>query len=201
MTTSREMGKTIIVLYPLILFTLAACQSREYQFHGSPYVSPQPAPEFVIASTQGSEFRLSEEKGRPVLLFFGYTYCPDVCPTTLADVRWVFNELGERSDEVSLVMITVDPERDSLIQLKQYLTIFNPGFIGARAEGEELETLKSAYGVYAGREPSENPDDYLVTHTARVFVIDKDGFLITNYSFGTPKEEILQDLEYLLQSS
>jgi protein SCO1/2 len=119
----------------------------------------------------------------------------------LADVRWALNELDERSQEVDLVMITVDPERDMLDRLNQYLSVFSSSFIGARAEGEELEWLKESYGVYAERDPSDNPSDYLVTHTARVFLVDQDGFLITNYSFGTPKEDILKDLEYLLDQS
>ena len=195
------MPKKIHGILPLLLLLLAACQAADYQLHGSPYESPQTAPDFIIPSTQGGDFQLAEHRGRFVLLYFGYTYCPDVCPTTLADIRWAFDELGERSDQIDFLMITVDPERDTLDQLETYLAIFDPGFIGARTEGEAYESLKLAYGVYAEREPSDEPEAYLVTHTSRVFLIDKEGYLITNYSFGTPKEEIKQDLEFLLRGS
>ncbi|MGD2162215.1 MAG: SCO family protein, partial [Anaerolineales bacterium] len=130
--------------------------------------------------------------------YFGYTYCPDICPTTLAEVKLVFEELGDRAEDINLIMVTVDPERDTPEVLQTYLNRFHPRFLGLWGEGRQLEDVMAAYGVFAQKEPSDDPDQYLVSHTARLFLIDQQGYLRTNYSFGTPREEILSDLTLLL---
>jgi protein SCO1/2 len=110
----------------------------------------------------------------------------------------IFEQLGEASDKLHLVMVTVDPERDTAEVLRKYLDRFHPNFIGLRGEGEALEDVKASYGVFAQKEPSDDPDRYLVSHTARLFLIDQSGMLRTNYPFGTPREQILSDIETLL---
>jgi protein SCO1/2 len=182
----------------LIVFCLlAGCSQGSVELHGSPYQAPKPAPEFTLSSTTGSDFHLDEQRGRLVLLYFGYTFCPDICPATLAELHQVLQTEQIGPDQAIVVMITVDPDRDSLSHLSKYLARFDPEFIGLRAEGETLESVLAAYGVYAEKDPDSDPGQYLVTHTARVFLIDAQGFLRTNYSFGTPIEDIQIDLQNL----
>jgi len=169
-------------------------------FRGTLYDPALPAPEIELARDNGSSFRLSELRGNLVLLFFGYTSCPDVCPTTLSELRKVNEELGSAASQVKVVYVTVDPERDTPEKIQKYVTIFNPSFIGLSGSLEELEPVWKDYGVY--REVDQltaSASGYLVTHSSRVYVIDRDGNLRLSYSFGTPTGDILHDLKILLK--
>jgi protein SCO1/2 len=178
---------------------LISCGPKPHQWNGSPYQNPKPAPEIILMDTQGEEFKLSEQEGKVVLLFFGYTYCPDVCPATVAEMRIVFDQLGENADRVVFGFVTVDPERDTPDVLESYLSRHGAQFYGLRGDLEQLEPIKAAYGVYAEKD-SQDLQNYLITHTARVFLVDTEGILQTNYSFGTYPEEILADVQYILSS-
>ena len=169
-------------------------------FRGTLYDPALPAPEIELARDNGSSFRLSELRGNLVLLFFGYTSCPDACPTTLSELRKVNEELGSAASQVKVVYVTVDPERDTPEKIQKYVTIFNPSFIGLSGSLEELEPVWKDYGVY--REVDQltaSASGYLVTHSSRVYVIDQDGNLRLSYSFGTPTGDILHDLKILLK--
>ncbi|MGD8552289.1 MAG: SCO family protein [Anaerolineales bacterium] len=187
----------LMLTISLIVF-LSGCSRANRSLNGSPYDPPRPAPDLELLTMTGEPFSLSDDRGKIVLVYFGYTYCPDICPTTLAEVKLVFEELGDRAEDINLIMVTVDPERDTPGVLQTYLNRFHPRFLGLWGEGRQLEDVMAAYGVFAQKEPSDDPDQYLVSHTARLFLIDQQGYLRTNYSFGTPREEILSDLTLLL---
>jgi protein SCO1/2 len=188
-----------IFLTSLILASLPGCSGKPRNLNGSPYEPPKPAPALDLQTLAGDTFDLSTLQGDIVLVYFGYTYCPDVCPTTLAEVKLIFEQLGDQAERVHLIMVTVDPERDTPQVLNAYLDRFNPRFLGLWGQGEKLERVLSSYGVFAQKEPSDDPDHYLVSHSARLFIIDQEGMLRSNYSFGTPREDILSDIEYLLE--
>lgn len=169
-------------------------------FRGTQYDPALPAPEFELTQGNGSSFRLSEMRGDIVLLFFGYTSCPDVCPTTLSEMKRVLAELGANAGQVQVIFVTVDPERDTPQKLREYVSIFNPAFIGLSGSMEELQEVWSDYGVY--REEEQLPNSatgYLVNHTARVYLIDRDGNLRLSYSFGTPTDDFVHDLKILFK--
>ena len=187
------------ILTQLILFSLVGCSTTIPSLHGNPYQNAAQAPDFSMPSTVGQDFVLRHEVGRVTLLYFGYTSCPDICPATLAQLHSVLSDLGIDQDQVQVVMVTVDPARDTLAVLKEYLAHFGSNFIGLRAEGTTLDDVLAAYGVYAAIDPESDPVHYSMIHTARVFVIDSDGRLVTNYSFDTPSEDIRLDLEALLE--
>jgi len=173
---------------------------KTVSFRGTLYDPALPAPEFELTQGNGSSFRLSEKQGDVVLLFFGYTSCPDVCPTTLSEMKRVMAELGADAENVQVVFVTVDPERDTPEKLKDYVSIFNPAFIGLSGSMEDLEKVWSDYGVY--REEEELPNSaagYLVNHTARVYLIDRDGNLHLSYSYGTPTDDFVHDLKILFK--
>ena len=169
-------------------------------FRGTVYDPPLPAPEIELARDNGSSFKLSAMRGKIVLLYFGYTFCPDVCPTTLSDLRRVMDDLGEDATRVQVLFVTVDPERDAPEKMREYVSHFNPTFIGLSGSMEELEVIWSDYGVY--REEEQLPNSatgYLVNHTARVYLIDQNGNLRLSYSFGTPTDDIVHDLKILFE--
>ena len=188
----------------LIPFTLAAivamglaCSTRPYSWHGSLYDPPQPAPDFSISNPSGPGFKLSDQRGEITLLYFGYTYCPDVCPATVAIMSQAFESLNAAPDEIQFVMISLDPERESPEEVAAYMRRFHPDFLGLWADRTQLDIIKKDYGVVAIREPSQNPETYLITHSARVFLIDQQGRLRAHYAFGSTPDDFIADLHYL----
>ncbi len=176
---------------------LTACQS--YQFKGTQYPDPQSAPDFELAATNGDRFRLSDQQGQTVLMFFGYTSCPDVCPLTLAEARRVLEGLGDDADKVTFLFITVDPERDTTEVLDTYVTAFHPAITGLTGTPDELAAVRQDYGITAEKEVLEgSAAGYVVNHTARVFLVDAEGRLRLSYAFGTPPEDILEDIRHLI---
>jgi protein SCO1/2 len=183
----------------LTIVFVSACQP--YHFKGTEYIDPQPAPDFVLTGSDGSDLRLSEMQGRVVLLFFGYTSCPDVCPATLADAKRILDGLGEDAAKTEYLFVTVDPDRDTPEVLQKYLAHFDPTIVGLTGSPDTLAQVWKDYGIFVEKTPPEAPAvGYGVSHTARVFVIDSAGRLRLSYSFGTPFQDILQDVRELLKS-
>ena len=173
---------------------------QPYKFRGALIDPALPAAAIELPVTTGGTFRLSNHAGRIVLIFFGYTSCPDVCPTTLSDLKQVRETLGEDADQVQVVFITVDPERDTLGRMADYLSLFDQGDIGLTGDIEQLEPVWQAYGVYRAVDTaSQTAAGYLVDHSSRVYLIDQQGNLRLTYTFGTPPEDIAADVAYLLE--
>jgi protein SCO1/2 len=194
-----QVGLGLIVLIGVVGAVTLFLPKTE-SFRGTLYDPALPAYEIELTQGNGSSFRLSEMQGNNVLLFFGYTSCPDVCPTTLSEMKRVLSELGADAEHVKVVFVTVDPERDTPEKLREYVSIFNPTFIGLSGSVEELQKVWSDYGVY--REEEQMPNSatgYLVNHTARVYLIDRDGNLRLSYSYGTPTDDFVHDLKILFK--
>jgi len=132
-------------------------------------------------------------------LFFGYTSCPDVCPTTLAELNMTLEKLGEeRAKEVQVLFVTVDPERDTPERVQEYVDHFNSNFIGLSGTESELADVWRDYGVFRETVEGTSAAGYLVNHTARITLIDKDGNLRLSYAFNTPVDSIVHDLKLIL---
>jgi protein SCO1/2 len=170
-----------------------------YKFHGAILQSPQPAHNFSLMSHVGQRVALNDFRGKIVLLYFGYTICPDVCPTTLAELAKSRKLLGKDADQIQVIMVTVDPERDTLAALADYLTHFHPSFLGLSGTPDEIAQAATPYGVFYEKQESDSVLGYLVNHTATVMVIDRQGYLRIVFPFGTPAEDIAADLQYLIQ--
>lgn len=170
-------------------------------FRGTTYVEPYPpASEFALARDDGTNFQLSAMRGNIVLLFFGYTSCPDVCPTTLAELNQALENLNESdAGRVQVVFITVDPERDTPERTQTYVNHFNSSFIGLSGTQEELSRVWNDYGVYRETVEGTSAAGYLVNHTARVTLIDGDGNLRVSFGFDTPVDDIVHDLKLVLK--
>jgi protein SCO1/2 len=139
-------------------------------------------------------------RGKAVLLFFGYTSCPDVCPTTLAELKQALERLGqEKAQQVQVVFVTVDPERDTPERVQEYVDHFNPNFIGLSGSESELVPVWQKYGVFREIVDGTSAAGYIVNHTARVTLIDQYGNLRVSFAFETPVEDIVHDLKLLLK--
>ena len=176
--------------------------SRPAHFRGTAYTEPYPmAPEFELTRAGGADFRLSDMRGNIVALFFGYTSCPDVCPTTMVELRQALEELGDRAEPVQVLFVTVDPERDSPERVQEYVDHFNPRFIGLSGSESELAKVWNDYGVFRQVVQGSSAAGYLVDHTARITLIDQQGNLRVSFPFDTPVTDVVHDLNLLLNSS
>lgn len=173
---------------------------QPHTFHGTLLQSPDQAYDFTLQVVDGETVHLSDYRGKLVLVYFGYTFCPDVCPATLGTVAQALNQLGQKADEVQVIMISVDPGRDSPEKLAEYVSHFNPSFVGGTNSPEEIAKITSRYGIYykISSEATSN-GDYLVDHTATLMVIDRGGHLKLVLPFGVTANEIADDLKYLLK--
>ena len=198
--------KTLWVgLGSLMLVALAVAATvwfaRPAGFRGTSYGEPYPvAPPIELTRANGELFRLGNQRGKIVLLFFGYTSCPDVCPTTLAELKLVLDGLGDAADSAQVVFISVDPDRDTPEKIQKYAGHFNPNFIGLSGSMDALQKIWDGYGVYREIAPAEgSASGYSVDHTARVTLVDADGNLRLSYGFQTPVEDIVHDIKLLLR--
>ncbi len=191
------MRKTL-ALFLLLALPLTACGGPS--FRGSVLDEPVDVPDWTLTDENGDQFRLSDQRGNVVLLFFGYTSCPDVCPTTLATWRKIHEALGDDAQRVRFVFVTVDPERDTAERLGMHVNAFNPDFIGLTGTPEELDPVYKAFDVYYEKDTSSGSAlGYLVNHTATTFVLDPEGRWRLRETYGTEAQDIVHDIQQLLE--
>lgn len=154
--------------------------------------------EFELSSTQGGTFSEQDLRGTPSLVFFGYTYCPDVCPTTLAESTQWRQTLDLSPDDLRIIFVTVDPERDTLDSLETYLSAFPGEVVGLRGDDDATEQAKKAFGVYSAKVEDASSTEYLVDHTASVFLINQDGSFEGTIAFGEDRDTALGKIEKLV---
>lgn len=174
---------------------------KPYSFHGTVINPPLPVTDFSLQTANEEVFRLSEQKGKIVLLFFGYTSCPDVCPVTLATFKQVNDNLGEDAQKVRFVMITADPDRDTPDKVAEYAARFNPEFIGLSGDMTALASIWKELGVFVEKQESDSAAGYLVSHTASVYVLNQSGSLFMTFPYGTTATEIADDIRQILKDS
>jgi protein SCO1/2 len=176
--------------------------SKPDSFRGTTYGEPYPlAPDIRLTRAAGSDFRLSQMRGKIVALFFGYTSCPDICPTTMAELRQALEKVGSQADQVQVLFVTVDPQRDTPERIQEYVDHFNPDFIGLSGSESDLAKVWNDYGVFRQVVEGSSVAGYLVDHTARVTLIDQQGNLRVSFPFDTPVEDVVHDLNLLLRES
>jgi protein SCO1/2 len=200
------MDRKILLVGLLSLLLIGAVAAGTFlfakpgSFRGTTYGEPYPvAPEIALTKADGTEFRLSQMHGKVVMLFFGYTSCPDVCPTTMAELKQALEKIGEQADQVQVVYVTVDPQRDTPERVQEYVNHFNPAFVGLSGSETELAKVWNDYGVFREIADGASAAGYLVNHTARVTMIDQQGNMRVSFPFDTPLEDIVHDLKLLLK--
>lgn len=155
--------------------------------------------DFALPDTAGKIRTLGEFKGRAVVLFFGYTHCPDVCPTTLAELAQAMQQLGPDSKRVQVLFVTVDPERDTAQIMSQYASAFNPAFVALRpADDAQLKKIAKDFRIYYAKVPGKTPDSYTMDHTAASYMFDPSGKLRLFVRDGQGPGPWVHDLKLLL---
>ncbi|NWG21990.1 MAG: SCO family protein [Chloroflexi bacterium] len=181
-----------------LVLVLAAC--GEYRFRGGIIDPPFEAPDFTLTDQHGQPFRLSEQRGNVVMIYFGFTNCPDMCPAALADMAAARRQLGAEGNRVLGVFISLDPERDTQERLGRYVTAFDSTFIGLRGSEAELAPIVKDYGVtYARRELPGSALKYTIDHSTFIYVIDAAGRWRVLFPHGAAVDDIVSDLRYLVR--
>jgi len=156
--------------------------------------------DFSLVDPDGKARTLADFRGKVVVMFFGYTQCPDVCPTTLTEMQQVMTMLGSQSDKVQVLFVTVDPQRDTAEILKQYVPAFDPRFLGLRpTDDAALEKVAKDFKIYYKKVPGTSPGSYTIDHTAGSYAFDPDGRLRLYIKHAQGPETLAHDLKELLK--
>jgi protein SCO1 len=177
------------------LLVTAGCQEP---LRGIVFEDPGPAAPLVLTDAEGTRFDLATHRGAVVLLYFGYTHCPDVCPTTLSDWASAKRALGEDADRVRFVFVSVDPGRDTPELALAYARQFDRDFVGLSGTEAEIEALKTAWRIAAYPEGDPRTRDYTVAHPAHTYIVDRQGRLRVLYEPGVRGEALAEDIRKLL---
>ena len=183
----------------LVLITLAACDDyRKPPFKTTDITGADFGKGFTLADTTGRATSLSDFKGKVVVLFFGFTHCPDICPGTLSELALVKRELGAVGDRLQVVFVTLDPERDTPEVLDQYVPAFDASFVGLSGDPEAIARTAKEFKVFYQKVPGTTPENYTLDHTAAAFVFDPTGRLRLFASSGQGPDALVHDIRLLL---
>ncbi|MER3461577.1 MAG: SCO family protein [Armatimonadota bacterium] len=198
----RILTIALLVGLPLALGLMILSQRDQYQPFGTRLVTARPAYNFTLTAADGKATQLSDYRGKVSLIFFGFVNCPDVCPTTMLELGKVYKALSpqERS-RVQVMMITVDPERDTREVLGKYVSFFDKSFVGLTGTPAQIAQTAQNYGVFYQKANIKSAQEYTVDHSATVFAVDPKGNLRLVYSNGKPAQtdKVVQDVRWMLK--
>jgi len=199
MTTGLR-NRLAAALVPAFVFALLAATTAraadEAGLKAGVFSPARPAPDFTLRGSDGTELTLSRYRGKVVIVAFGFTSCPVVCPTTLSTLSKAHKELGPDAAGLQVVYITVDPERDTIERMREYLLNFSPTFVGATGTAEQLAAVRKEYGIFATREAAA--DGYSFSHSSYTYLVDREGNLRALMPYGQEPAAYVHDVRILL---
>lgn len=184
----------------MLAASLAACgkSPEKLQFKGTDITGAEYGRTLALTDQDGKSRTLADFKGKVVVVFFGYTQCPDVCPTTMAELAQVKKSLGKDGERLQGIFVTVDPERDTPAVLKGYMGSFDPSFVALRGSVEQTKDVAKEFKVFFAKVPGRTPDSYTMDHTAGSYVFDSNGKLRLFVRYGSGTEALAADLKTLI---
>lgn len=205
-TMSKSIRRAIYRLFSAAVLLAGVCGcGPEHVWNGAPVSPVEAAPPLVGTNWDGSPFALEDLKGKIAVISFGYTFCPDVCPFTLYRLQQLYQQLGDRAEQVAVVFVSVDPHRDTREKLADYVPGFDRRFYGLRLEFDELDTVIEDWDLTVQYgQPKDGPGSdsfYYVDHTGSLFVTDLRGRLRLTFPANARVDELLPDIEELLAES
>jgi protein SCO1/2 len=189
------MHRSVSVLI-LCAALLVGCAPKP-SYSGAIIDPPAPMPDFTLPSADGP-VSLSDFGGKDVALFFGYTRCQDVCPTTMANLNYAVQGLGDKADQVQVIFVSVDYQRDTPQTASQYAEVFNPAFKGLSGTKDQIDKVTSELGIYYLFDTPDAQGNYEVEHTSSVLVLNPEGKLVLTWPQGTTAEEMRQDMQTMV---
>ena len=193
------MKPALRLLLLILLLMLGACQQGRPGFRATDITGADFGRDFALTDHTGKPRSLADFRGRVVVMFFGYTHCPDVCPITLAELAAVVKKLGTDGDRVQVLLVTVDPERDTPEVLSQYVTAFDPRFLALRGTAEETARVAKEFKIIYQKVAGARPDSYTMDHSAGTYIFDTQGRLRLYVSYGQGPEIFAHDIALLLK--
>jgi len=195
----RAIAKAALVAAAVL--ALAGCGPEAPQFRSSDVTGTGFGRDFALTDHTGAPRTLADYRGKAVVLFFGYTQCPDVCPTTLAALAEAMQQLGPEAARVQVLFVTVDPERDTAELLASYVTAFNPTFAGLSGDADATARVAKEFKILYQKQPGRTPGSYTMDHSAGTFVFDPQGRLRLYVSYGQGAEVFAHDIRELLRTA
>lgn len=183
----------------ILVLGVAACSESQEAFKNSDLTGLDYAKDFALTDHHGKARTLADFKGKVVVMFFGYTQCPDVCPTTMAEMAAVMKQLGNDADKVQVLFVTLDPERDTQVLLAAYVPNFDVRFLGLYGDLPATEKVAKEFKVFYQKVPGKTADSYTLDHTAGSYVFDREGRIRVFLRNGQGTESIVHDLKILLK--
>ncbi len=183
----------------LLCMALAGCEQKTQSFSNVDITGAEYAQKLNLTDHTGRARTLADFKGKVVVVFFGYTQCPDVCPTTLSEMAAVMKKLGPRAERLQVLFVTLDPERDTQKLLAQYVPSFHPGFLGLYGDLKQTEDAAREFHIFFKKVPGKQDGQYSIDHTAGSYLFDQEGRVRLFVRFGQPQEALLHDLDILLR--
>lgn len=186
----------------MLTASLVACGPAEkLQFKGTDITGAEYGRTLALTDQDGKGRSLADFKGKVVVVFFGYTQCPDVCPTTMAELAQVKKSLGKDGERLQGIFVTVDPERDTPAVLKGYMGSFDPSFVALRGTVEQTKDVAKEFKVFFAKVPGRSPDSYTMDHTAGSYVFDTNGKLRLFIRYGSGTDALAADLKTLIAAA
>lgn len=190
----------ILVIVAALLVMLAFFIYQPRQLIGTSIDPPRAARDFTLLSDHG-QVSFSDFRGKIVVLYFGYTFCPDICPASLAKANLALERLGADAEKVQVIMVSVDPERDTAEKLGEYVRRFNPGFVGLTGSETEIAAVAKEFGIYYAKQEVSSSAGYLVDHTASMLILNSRGQIREIWPYEIKPEQAAADLKILLRES
>jgi protein SCO1 len=189
-----------ILAVAAVLSATAACSPDAPKLMGSDVTGTSFGRDFKLFDHTGKPRTLADYRGKAVVLFFGYTQCPDVCPTTLSELAEAMKRLGPDADRVQVLFVTVDPERDTPALLSKYVPAFDPRFVGLYGDADATARTAKEFKVIYQKQPGQTPGTYTVDHSAGTFIFDPSGKLRVYVGYGQGPEVFVHDIKELLRT-
>lgn len=196
--SSKRRGLLATTAAVALVTALSACGKKEVAFKGSDITGAKLGGEMSMQDHTGQTRTLADYKGKVAVVFFGFTQCPDVCPTAMAELAQTMEILGEDAGEVQVLMVSVDPERDTPEVLGEYVKAFHPGFVGLTGTPEQLGTTAKSFKAYYGKAAGATPDQYTMDHASSFYIMDKQGEPRVLVSGNATAQDIAHDIQQLL---
>jgi protein SCO1 len=197
-SSAFKLGRLLLITIELSLLVSCGANQAGKGFVGTDISGADFSKSLALTDHTGVARTMADFKGKVVLLFFGFTHCPDVCPTTMLDLKKAMKLLGDKADEVQVLFVTVDPERDTQEVLAKFVPSFDSRFIGLRGNAEQTaETLKN-FKIYFAKVPGKSESDYSIDHSAGMYAFDKQGKVRLYLGYGQKAEDIASDVKKLL---
>ncbi len=199
--TRRGRRALLAALSAAALLAAAGCERAAPRFRSSDITGTSFGRDFALTDHHGRPRTLADFRGKVVVMFFGYTQCPDVCPTTLSELAEAMRRLGADAARVQVLFVTVDPERDSAELLGHYVPAFEPSFLGLRGDAEALARTAKEFKVVYQKQPGSTPTTYTMDHSAGAYVFDPQGRLRLYVSYGAGPDVFAHDIRELLRTA